>query len=61
MRNGVLGVLGEMLSQVLRPDKMDSEQMKSIRDQCLDRLEVCVCLSFFVSTCAVYVHVSMLA
>ena len=42
MRNGVLGVLGEMLSQVLRPDKMDSEQMKSIRDQCLDRLEVCV-------------------
>ena len=42
MRNGVLGVLGEMLSQVLRPDKMDSEQMKSIRDQCLDRLEVWV-------------------
>ena len=50
MRNGVLGVLGEMLSQVLRPDKMDSEQMKSIRDQCLDRLEVCV-VCMCVSAC----------
>ena len=63
MRNGVLGVLGEVLAQVLRPDKMDNEQMKSVRDQCLDQLEVrrvspciTVCVCVCVCVCRYRVH-----
>jgi condensin complex subunit 1 len=39
MRNGVLGVLGEVLIQVLHPHKMNDEALRNVRDQCLDRLE----------------------
>ena len=41
MRNGVLGVIGEVVGQVLNTPEMD-EQAKCTRDQLLDKLEVCV-------------------
>ena len=39
MRNGVLGVIGEVVGQVLNSPEMD-EQAKCTRDQLLDKLEV---------------------
>jgi len=39
MRNGILGVVGEMISQVLSGEDLDAKQ-KSTRDQFLDKLEV---------------------
>ena len=46
MRNGVLGVIGEVVGQVLNSSEMD-EQAKCTRDQLLDKLEVrgCECVS----------------
>ena len=45
MRNGVLGVIGEVVGQVLNSSEMD-EQAKCTRDQLLDKLEVrgCECV-----------------
>ena len=43
MRNGVLGVIGEVVGQVLNSPEMD-EQAKCTRDQLLDKLEVSVCV-----------------
>jgi len=42
MRNSILGVLGEMISQVLSGEDLDPKQ-KATRDQFLDKLEV-LCL-----------------
>ena len=42
MRNGVLGVIGEVVGQVLNSSEMD-EQAKCTRDQLLDKLEVRGC------------------
>ena len=39
MRNGVLGVIGEVVRQVLNSPELD-EQAKCTRDQLLDKLEV---------------------
>lgn len=39
MRNGVLGVMGEVVITRLSQDELD-ENMKKTRDQILDRLEV---------------------
>ena len=41
MRNGVLGVIGEVVCQVLSSHEID-EQARSTRDQLLDKLEVSV-------------------
>ena len=38
MRNGVLGVIGEVISQVLNSSQID-QQTKATRDKLLDRLE----------------------
>ena len=40
MRNGVLGVMGEIVIVQLGCDQLD-ENAKKARDQILDRLEVC--------------------
>ena len=42
MRNGVLGVIGEVVRQVLNSPELD-EQAKCKRDQLLDKLEVRMC------------------
>ncbi len=42
MRNGVLGVIGEALSQALSSPELD-EQGRAARDQLLDKLEVSHC------------------
>ena len=49
MRNGVLGVISEVVGQVLNSSEMD-EQAKCTRDQLLDKLEVrvCECVSVWV-------------
>ena len=47
MRNGVLGVIGEVVGQVLNSSEMD-EQAKCTRDQLLDKLEVRGCESVWV-------------
>ena len=47
MRNGVLGVIGEVVGQVLNSSEMD-EQAKCTRDQLLDKLEVRRCESVWV-------------
>ena len=39
MRNGVLGVMGEIVMQVLSKDDLD-KKAKETRDQLLDTLEV---------------------
>ena len=39
MRNGVLGVIGELVLKVLSKDDLDAN-MKNTRDKFLDRLEV---------------------
>ena len=43
MRNGVLGVIGEVVCQVLSSPEID-EQARSTRDQLLDKLEVSECM-----------------
>ena len=47
MRNGVLGVISEVVGHVLNSSEMD-EQAKCTRDQLLDKLEVRGCESVWV-------------
>lgn len=59
MRNGVLGVMGEILLKVLSKDSLE-DKLKDTRDQFLEKLEVrltairAVTLDLFCSYCILY-------